>query len=373
MKKKTKFLLFSIAISFVSCNSAEDSINLISSIDADFPTSEKLEFKPFNRYDIMKDAYYMIDDSVLWYFTPNGKNDIGSCYDLNTGKQLSTIAMKGQANNEFIFFDFPTSKMTRDSVQIHTGLRTIKTFAKKDIVDNKPMNERKFSVVTAPDSIYTNRIVRLPNGSVLTVNFKTVDNPQTEKDYLNNNPIVIFNENEAKGYQTINYGSFDLKMSGEELKEYSPETLINNSYANGFVEIKGNDLIAISMACQFIFYTFDPNNGKVVKEKRYTNMRSAGVLYETVNDMEMSMRSMSSSDKYLFCLVRGYFNEKDKELKLKKRALFVFDWDLNPIKKFDLPDIESGTYVISNDCSSIYTAIFSDNDGLTLTKADLKI
>ena len=43
----------------------------------------------------------------------------------------------------------------------------IKAFAKKDIIDNIPMGERKYSVVIVPDSIWVRRMVKLPNGFVL--------------------------------------------------------------------------------------------------------------------------------------------------------------------------------------------------------------
>lgn len=64
-------------------------------IDADFPITEKLEFKPFNKYDILDEGNCMIDDSILWYFSRYDNHNIGFCYDLRTGEKLSTIAMKG--------------------------------------------------------------------------------------------------------------------------------------------------------------------------------------------------------------------------------------------------------------------------------------
>ena len=81
---------------------------------------------------------------------------------------------------------------------------------------------------------------------------------------------------------------------------------------------------------------------------------------------------MKTNDKYILCLVRGYFSEADKESMQNKRAIFVFDWDLNPIKKFDLPYREKGYYTVSNDGSAVYFRESSE-DGLSLYKADLNI
>ncbi len=55
-----------------------------------------------------------------------------------------------------------------------------------------------------------------------------------------------------------------------------------------------------------------------------------------------------------------------------KEAIFVFDWQLNPIKKFDLPDRKNGYYGLSNNGRSVYFCEFNE-DGLTLYKADLNI
>ena len=74
----------------------------------------------------------------------------------------------------------------------------------------------------------------------------------------------------------------------------------------------------------------------------------------------------------IICSVRGFFNEKDEELRQFSEAIFVFDWELNPIKKFDLPYRKNGYYTVSNDGSAVYFRE-SNEDGLSLYKADLNI
>lgn len=378
MNKKVNFLLFLIGITFFSCESAKNPMDFISNIDTDFPITEKLEFKPFNKYDILTDEYCMIDDSVLWNFFGSGERSVvGYCYDLNTGKQLSTIAMKGNAANEFTSVYFFHNKMMGDSIQLDThisGRFGLKTFAKKDIIENKPMNERGFSVVTAPETIKAGRMIKLPNGSLLvTIRGTQGESPQPKESDINYKSIAILTGNEVKAYDPIDYDSFDLKMTSRELEQNEPKYMIKNDYASADIEIKGNDVAAFSVLYQFILYTLDLNSGNVIKEKRYTNMVSSGVSHYTTNDMEMRMGLMESNDKYIFCPVSGYFSKEDKELKLKKRALFVFDWDLNPIKRFELPSEKESFYIISTDCSSIYLGVSSEEEGLILSKADLKI
>lgn len=370
MNKKTKFLLLLIGISFFGCQSANPPIPVISNIDTDFPTSEKLEFKPFNKYAILDKGGCMIDDSVLWYFSWYDNDNIGFCYDLNTAEKLSTIAMKGKADHEFIQYNFYYSKLTSDSLQLYTGLKTIKTFAKKDIIENKPMNERGFSVTTLPDSISTIKFTKLPNGSaVAMIQGSLGKNPLPEQYNINNKSIAIINDHDVKGFETINYDSFDVVIS--ESQDYEPNFVIKNAYGTGEIAIRDNNLAAFSVRYQFILYTLDLNKGNVIREKRYTKMQSDGSSM-TTNDMEISLKSMKSKEKYIYCLVSGYFSNEDKESKQQKKALFVFDWDLNPVKRFDLPNEENIQHILSTDCKSIYIAEYAE-EGLILTKADLTI
>lgn len=96
----------------------------------------------------------------------------------------------------------------------------------------------------------------------------------------------------------------------------------------------------------------------------------SSILVTTTNDRRLSIGIMKTNDKYILCTAYGYFSEEDKDAKLSKGAVFVFDWELNPIKKFALPDNLHAFYSISNNCKSIHYCE-SKEDGLTLYKADL--
>lgn len=188
---------------------------------------------------------------------------------------------------------------------------------------------------------------------------------------INKKSVVIFNNNEANSYETIKYNSSDVEKGVSS--EIDTNELIKCAYANGDIEIKNNDMAVFSVADQFILYTFDIKSGNVVNEKKYTKMQSEGRgALRTKNDMGLRIGIMKPDDKYIYCVVDGYFSEKDKELNTKKLALFVFDWDLNPIRKFDLPMQKNSKYILSNDCKSIYIGEFRD-EVLLMSKADLNI
>lgn len=367
--KKLQFLLLLIAISFVGC---KKSTSAFSNIDVDFPTTEQLEFIPFNTYDILGDGLCVIDGSILWY-VENGKDDFGACYDLNTGEKLSVIASKGRAANELI--ELAGFAVMRDSVLLYANRNTIKTFAKKDIVGNMPLGDRKASVITAPDHILVDQMTKLPNGSALaTIRPVAFEFEKEKMNEVNKSSVVVFNDNDVTPYETIKYDSFDVGKATD--RQINENDLIKWSYAQGMIEIKDNDMAVFSVHNQFMLYTFDINTGNVVNEKRYTKMQRDGMEMSLIstNDMSQSIRFMKVNDKYILCLVRGYLSEEDKNLKRPKEAIFVFDWDLKPVKKFDLPNPEGtvGYYCISNDCSAVYFCEYGE-EGLTLLEADLNI
>lgn len=376
MKTNALFLLL-FSIFFWSCTSTvKKQATPISNIDMDFSITKELKFNPFNEYDILEEGSCVIDDSILWHFK-EGKSDLGSCYSLNTGKKLSTIASKGRATNEIIQAD--GFSIIGDSVLLYTDRnRTIKAFAKKDIIDNVPMGERKVSVTTASDSIWVSQMTKLPNGSVLaTIQPALFDYQKAaQTNVVNQKSVVIFNNKEANAYETIKYESFDIeKAKGEEL---AANDLVKYAYSYGSIAIKDNDMAVFSVSDQFILYTFNLKSGNVVNEKRYTNIQrteegdEAFVSYTTTNDRQMNIYSVETNDKYILCSVQGYLCEKDKKSKLYKKAIYVFDWELNPIKKFDLPERKNGYYTISSDCSAVYFCDYNV-EGLTLYKADLNI
>lgn len=232
------------------------------------------------------------------------------------------------------------------------------------------MSERKFSVVNAPDTIRAEQMIKLPNGSILaTLKYNRHKSYKGKRYRSNENSIVIFNNKKADFYQTIDYDSFSLRQArGQELEA---NNIIKDSYGNGSIALRGNDLAVFSLNSQFILYTFDLNKGKVLNEKRYTKMERGNNEGQcgSSNELDMAVISIKSSDKYIFCKVRGYFGEKGDRLKLGY-AIFVFDWNLKPIKRFDLGGVD--TFSISNDCHSIYSSQYT-NEGLTLYKADFNL
>ena len=378
MKKEILFLLILVGVTFGSCNNTAKKLTIFD-MYTDFPVNEKFEFKlsnelairSFDRYSIAESGICVIDGSVLWY-VEDGKDDCGACYDLNTGEKLAVIARKGTAANEIN--ELTGFKVTEDAVMLYEGRNTIKTFAKKDILDDIPVEERKVVVATAPENLWVSRMAKLPNCSVLATIRPPFEFEKGKVDEINKKSVAIFGDNGVKSYETILYDSFDVKKASDT--QIDADDLIKWTYAQGLIETKGNDKAVFAASDQFILYTLDLNNGEVVNEKRYSSIRRTEeeMSFATTNDMILSVQALQANDKYIVCKVEGYLSKEDKEIELRKEAIFVFDWNLKPVKKFELPDPEEkmGYYIISNDGSSVYFCEYHE-EGVTLYKADLGI
>ena len=376
MRKGMQLLLFLIGLSFFNCSSSPKKST---ALDTDFPITEKLEFKPsselavgvFNEFSIARSGICVIDGSMLWY-VEDGKDDCGTCYDLNTGEKLAVIARKGTAANEIN--ELTGFKVMGDAVMLYEGRNTIKTFAKKDILDNIPVEKRKVVITTAPANLWVSRMAKLPNGSVIATIRPPFEFEKGKMDETNKKSVAIFDNDGVKSYETIPYESFNVKKATD--KQIDANDLIKWTYAQGLIETKGNDMAVFAASDQFILYTLSLNNGEVANEKIYTSIRRTEeeMSFATTNDMILSVQAMKANDKYIVCKVEGYLSKEDKEIELRKEAIFVFDWNLKPIKKFELPDPEEkiGYYTISNDCDSVFFCEYHE-DGITLYKADLSI
>lgn len=377
MKKKLQLLSFFIVLSFFSCkNTAKDPVMMNADFNTDFPKASNLDFKYVNKYDFLTSRINecIVDSSVLWLTTGMNTDDFGYCFDLNTGEKLSVIANKGNAGNEFLVMY--KSIIVGDSIQLHSGLNEIKTFAKKDIIENKPMYERGYSSIAPNDSLFTNYQIKLRNGLVLaTLSTQPITRNNfgggTSPDYdikVKEESIAIFNNNEVNFYETIQYDSFTFE---ENIPDNQKKTILKDDYSNSHIGVKGDEIAIFALRRSLILYTFDLSSKKVIKEKRYGNI----TIHEDrmKDDMSFFTRSIKYNDKYIYCIISAYFTEEDRKSDSHKTAVIVFDWDLNPIKRFDIQDkegIKGFNYFISEDCSALYY-YENQEDGVALYKSDL--
>lgn len=391
MKKRLQILVLLLAIPLLNSFGEGDSAPL-SDFSKDFPVSEKLEFKYFNKYNFKPYiSACFADESVLWLMGETEQN-LGVCFDLKTGKELGVIAYKGGGLNQFHGLCKVIFK--GDSIQLYSSMREIKTFAKKDIIENKPLEKRKFSYSVSPDKMRACTMHKLPNGSILTtlnegrtfdcglggnapaVSDEKLDIPRPSMpgmdEEFNKKSVAIFNSHKANSYETIDYSRFCYST----IKEYNvlhehKIGYIRSCYGLSHIGVKENKALFV-LKIRPILYTFDLNKGKVIKEKIYSNI----ILQDTdKNDGRPRFRtaSMKWNDKYIICIIDGYLTKENVKNKIEDTAILVYDWNLNPIKKIDLGRRKDATkYFVSEDCSAVYLREETDH-GVTLSKANLNL
>lgn len=366
------FIWLLIGLFLHGCKEKNGKVNCeIADLNADFPTTELLDFKSFKSYRIGRPAVVMVDGGVLWYFAQNKKEGWGPCFDLNSGKQLGMIVGNGKGENQMD--EFCGFRLAGDSVMLYADYGTIKTFNKQDIINNVPITERKCTIMSAPDSLLVSRMIKLSDGSYLaTIRPPLFESEKSRMYDINQASVVRFKGDVVRSYETIRYDDFHLGAAQKD--EIDEKELIKWSYAQGFVEALNDDLAVFSVSDQFMLYTLDLKTGKVLHEKRYTEMQRDGIQNSliTTNAMNLKVRYMTANDKYILCLVCGYLNEKDKEAEEPHQILFVFDWQLKPVCKYDLPMREDSFYCVAKDGKTVYFCRQGEMK-LSLRKAELKI
>lgn len=396
MKKRYRFLwlLFGIFIfdsHLAVCSSPPTRLNM----NTDFTVVEKVELKPFKTYDGLKAWHtWIIDGSLLYVIDHDPWNDLGTCYDFDTGKKLSVLAKHGKAPYELsdkisyktihvtkdfiVFVPAKTIAKTVSNKYIPVRENAIKVFAKKDMINNVPVKDRKVIIPAFPDSVWVEQATILPNGAIVAIMPPPApDLQKLEKDArtgMEKKTLMVLGQKGVTYHETLPGDGFP-EYNPSLGSKFTPYVTMKRSNARGLFRTRGNDMAVFAVDGQFMLYTFDFNSGKVKNVKRYTDILPLNGGNEVGNDMGLRVVCLEVTDNHIFCLVSGYFSEADKQSKTDRSAVFVFDWNLKPIKKFELPKLTKGYYTIPMDGSAVYfKQVDKENDKNTLLyKADLKI
>lgn len=358
---KKIILFFAITIALSSCKTRN--IKPILDLNIDFPdsVSSVAEFSSSKEYDF-GDGSLFIDDTVVWRMGMF-KDEIGQCYSINTGKQLSVISTIGKASYEFTS-PWPGCNFTKDSVQFFTSNNEIKTFLKSDIVENKDMRERAFSISYVKGYPNLGQSIKLSDGSSISTLSSTLsEDVNVKNDYS----VVLLSDKRTKTFNTIDYESFDLKW-GKSVS--SPDQSKNQglkfSYGNSFIKELDSKHVLFAVMDQFIIYSLNVKTGKII-EKRYTNPICNG--FKTTNDRGININAVRTNDEHVVILASGKFDGKTKS-----RACFIFDKNLNPVRRINIADADL-SLVLSTDGKSLYSIETKEGDDfyIKMTKADLSI
>lgn len=344
MKISSLFILLLL----VSCSSKSDKQSdiVIHDVDIDFPSADTIKFTLRQSFEILDNvSSWHVKDSLLFVQTYNNPDRLGICYNINSGKEISTIINLGRAANEATTscqFEYGD-----DSIYCcDTKYDNIKTFAINDII-SKPMGERPFSINKIPDSLIALFFTKIDS----IIIFGTNNNGDPASCYRN--------------YLYLTYDGKDLSFFGEVRKEifetqkdYETSIVEKKVFQTTSVAINKNRVV-VAEAYGIALHAIDPYKKKIIKERYYNKYNVSE------NGITASGKYQSSdvycSDEYIYFISRVQNEKKSAEtgLNIFEYHILVFDWDLNPVKKYF--SCMNNRPNLSHDGKSLYLLVENDD------------
>lgn len=345
-----------IALFFWSCTSEDKKSNVvIQDLDKDFPNSEMIT-------PILKDTFnilssYMcigVTDSVLWVFDDRG----GDCYSIETGDKISKITTVGKANYE-ILSKIRDMHFLGDYAYIRTLEGLIKKYLKEEVLSNVPLDKRYCEIATSDKFIFLGGNSReLDNGSVLCGNSYIVGcrDPHKERFAIYDGEEVSYFGEDYRSLEFISSSKFKEQeeihknkipyvfrnCNNDKLEDqiqcikqslYGEVNVLYTSYGNKVATVSKNGFSIEVVDGEAMQVTNDRFYNRVFVEEDWSN---------ALIDKQIHVRYVSCNDKYIYCLVAlGNEAKELKDLKYSEKV-YVFDWDLNPVKSFAIP-LEMGS------------------------------
>lgn len=338
MKAKLLLCLFL----FAGCTSTEELAIEFQDLERDFPKSEVLVPEVKGNYELYDFPRSMIIKDSLIFIQENTPTNFGRCFHMESGKELATIINKGKANFEMLHVD--KLKLWGDSIAAISGNppRALKIYSINDILNVNHNTQREFIL---PDTTSGFSFEMIGGNSLVGVS-EMVDKKYDEKYYISNGDSVTF------------FGKVSDKLIQSNLE-------LDNRNRRG--------------AC---FCQFTHHNGKVVamtgsalqlevinvktckiEEQRFYNRidlyiekNEAGVM--TQARTRITGRAVAANDKHIFVIC---LNVTDPEKEIYDTSLLVFDWKLNPVKKYVINE-KLYPFYFTEGCDFLYALQTSENE-----------
>lgn len=340
------FLPFLLILASCASSDTKQIEVVIHDIDVDFPTADTITIpsSPIQTFYINSlIGSIHIKDSVIYIRDINPIN-LGSCYSLNSGNKLSTMINRGNAANEMQFANF---EIIGDSVIfINERDRIIKTFSINDIL-TKPMGNRGFSQIRIPDSIQAPQLIKERGDKIFGVYTGTKNNLDKMYFTIDGNGVSFFGE------------------IREELFEPRDEnilTVVKMSPIFHFMRMCNYGDKNIVANCEGISIQIVDSNKKTIDYERHYNKYE--VKEPNVHPKSnYGTYSVHCNNEYVFCKVskRNKVKSKAEGVRIDDNYILVFDWKLNPVKKYYFSLTEDLYRMkISDDCKTFYLLKLED-------------
>lgn len=335
---------------------------MLSDFKRDFPVSKVVSLKPIQTFDIASNiSSFMVKDSVIFVIEHNSDN-LGHCYSLNSGEQISVILGRGKADNEFPSISYISFLFQGDSIQFYNPwLRMMKVFATQDVY-TKPLGEREFSTVVMPNNNLISCFSRIgENMYIGSFCYRTKEQ---------NDRYFLYDKN---GFTS--FGDFEIELfdTDTEVNDITMKFAFDPSFAR-----YGDKVVTVNND-GILLQTIDLNEKIIENQKYYNKIKLKDRREENqpwLIENEYSSGSIRCDEEYVYFALTRRDDEKSEEVgkRISDKYILVFDWNLNPITKYDLGsfDLLSSLYYFSEDGKVFYYLTVDNEEKHVLYKGKIE-
>ncbi len=353
MKNKVLFL---ILLALISCNTNHKALDNYFN-----QSSIKLKSKTIKiKNSFYGDAFSIeIYDSLLFLLDSYNNNEF-SLIDIKNKQFIKRFGKKGNGPNEII------------------GVGDIKL----------DVQNKKWIFLTNNHKLCEYNISDIVNDSIPVFNEVTMfDNekgvPFTAVTLNNNSGFITTGLFHYGKYGIYNYNGKLIKEIGEIKKGPDQEKIDNFLLGMGYqgrllAHPYENKIVHLSINCDLIeILNYNNKNNFLIKSFQtyfpifsdLINTDSKAIA--TSKDNKLGYTNFAVTSKYIYAPYSGRTFDKHSGKSFKTNKIYVFDWELNPVKIFEL-DYDIWTIAVSEDDKKAYSIVLTDNLKMELVFWDLK-
>lgn len=361
--------LFILLTLLLSCGSGNKNEITIYNLEKDFPTVDTLTSTIVQNFNILGGiSYFFVRDSVI-YIMERNPDDLGHCYNLETGEKLSTIITRGKATNELQGVPPFTKFLGKDSIQfIDERSQLVKVVSINDIL-TKQAGDRILTTSKLPQSINSSSYLKINGDSIVG----SIDPFQNDSKEL----LFIYDGKDLTQFGEANRGIFKTEFNLFNI--FNPQKLSDKNIKNILrtqIECHNNKLVTINKK-GVLLEIYDLKT-KTSIERYYNHIKVKQTEENAINSKctkyeDYFICNAFCNDDNIYYVISQSDRLKAKKDEPANIIILKYDWQLNPVKKYHVTSVNINDirFNMSEDCKSFYILdVAGENHDLSVYKLD---
>lgn len=294
----------------------------LDNVNSDFPKSTPIKrLEPIVLKNIEKIGWSVIKDNLFITNSPTATNHC-IAIDMKDGRRIAEFIEIGKGENQMESVE-SINLYGSDSLMAMTR-KIVKTYAIKDLMKG----DAKANVINHPDSITSLIYTKIDGNTIMGAGASYYNRGKKRYYKATNDKCTTFMD--------INHDHFNVVMANPDGPKYQAKA---QDYYSLMTPNKKTALVAMATRNGRILEIINTETMKIEKSKMYNQATINAEMHPSgkrVAKMYViginSFNSVCSDDKYIYVVMA----EKGDEPKTANYSLLIFDWDLKPIKKYDI-------------------------------------